>query len=102
MNLQFGDIVALFAMGFIACTFVLIGVALGAYVVFRTRRDNPDPFFYTPPKQGSAGQAPGQYVHELLDDDLENGTDVDKLVYGDPKRREKFLKDIATDVRNRQ
>ena len=102
MNLQFGDIVVLFALGFVTCAFVLLGVIIGAYVVFRTRRDNPDPFFYTPPKQGSAGQAPGQYVHELLDDDLEDGTDVDKIAYGDPARREKFLKDLSVDVRARQ
>jgi len=102
MVLTFYELLALFSFGFGVALFMFLAFALGAYVVYRAKREAHEPFINIHQPHGSAGQAYGQYVHEDVDDlnyEPPLGGDVDKMIYGDPKRREQFMQDYVKDVR---
>ncbi|MEF8943302.1 MAG: hypothetical protein V5B78_10990, partial [Desulfohalobiaceae bacterium] len=87
--------------------------ALGAFVVYRTKRDASEPFIRrSEPKQGGAGQAgdmyelgedearargapqPSFYNVPEEEEEIPMGGDVDRRLYGDPERRNQFLSDF--------
>ena len=100
MNLTFYQLLILFSFGFAMSMFMFMAFALGAYVVYRAKRESYEPFLNVYQPSGSAGQARGEYVHEDNQDyDPPLGGDVEKILYGDPKRREQFMQDFVKDVR---
>lgn len=116
MNLQFFELLALFAMQFILAIFLLVAVGLGAFVVYRTKRDSSEPFIQYGLKSGDAGQVSGAYAHEtpgfydnksynsmfrpgsniVEDEDLPpDGGNVEDILYGTKERRQQFQNDIS-------
>lgn len=115
MNLQFFELLALFSMSFVMCIFMIIGFALGAYVVFRTKREGHEPMFNVREQKGDAGQVPEDYGSfentmtpwspwdgrsQIYDDGSEppEGGDVDKILYGQNQRGQKFQEDFQKQV----
>lgn len=114
MDLQFFELLALFAMQFVLAIFLLFAVGLGAFVVYRTKRDSSEPFIQHGMRSGDAGQVGGAYSHEtpsfydrtynsifnsgsnvVEDEDVPpDGGNVDTLLYGSPERRQKFQNDL--------
>ena len=89
-------------------TFVVVGFLLGAYVVYRTRRDSTEPFFghARVKEEAGAGQAPDdmespgeggpmQYGAPDEEENIPMGGDVNKHLYGTPDRREQFMSDFS-------
>jgi hypothetical protein len=96
VNLTFMNLVVLFSLGFVMCIFVMAGMVIGAFVVYRTKREAHDPFLVMRKTQGDAFQAPGEYIHERGDEeeDLPDGTDLTNIIYGTPERRQQAERDI--------
>jgi len=114
MELGFGEIFWLFCfaagLGMMTAVCILVSFTLGAFVVYRTRRDSSEPFFRRPePKHGSASQAgdafePGENEGRASgsvsqygtpeDEDIPMGADVNRTLYGDPDRRNQFMSDF--------
>lgn len=91
MNLTFMNLVVLFSLGFVMCLIVILSFIVGAYIVYRTKRESHEPFINFRAVDGDAGQAQGYYAHETGDDDIPLGGDVDKILYGSPERRSTIL-----------
>lgn len=85
------NLVVLFSFSFVVALFVLLGVIVGAFVVYRTKREGHEPFFNAYSPQGDAGQVEGYFSHEDGDDEPPMGGNVDSILYGDSKRRERLL-----------
>jgi len=111
MDLQFFELLALFSMSFVMCVFMLLGFALGAYVVYRTRRDSSEPFMAPKAMEGDAGQVPEDYSgqpempafwqgaaqspgEETDGSEVPEGGDVDNILYGKNGRAQKFKEDL--------
>lgn len=94
MDLTFLDLVILFGFSIVFCLVMMLAFALGAYVVYRTKRDSTEPFMAPRQKTGDAGQAQGYYDHEAGDDDPPMGGDVDQLLYGSPERRSSIFENL--------
>lgn len=91
MNLTFMNLVVLFSLGFVMCILVMLGMGLGAYIVYRTKRESHEPFFTPRQIAGDAGQASGYYQHEEGDEDIPMGGNVENILYGSPERRSSIL-----------
>lgn len=102
MDLTFMNLVVLFSLGFVMCFLMMLAFIIGAYVVYRTKRDAHEPFMNFHQKAGDAGQAQGAYAHEFGDeDDVPMGGDVDKLLYGSPERRNKLVETMMASKEQR-
>jgi hypothetical protein len=94
MDLTFMNLVVLFSLGFVMCFIMLLSFIVGAYVVYRTKRDSHEPFFTFRAPEGDAGQAAGFYDHEAGDEDIPLGGNVDKILYGSPERRSQLIETL--------
>ncbi len=94
MDLTFMNLVVLFSLGFVMCFIMMISFIIGAYVVYRTKRESHESFFAPRPDMGDAGQAEGYYAHETGDEDIPMGGDVEKLLYGSPESRASILENM--------
>lgn len=68
-------LLAAFAMGFMSAIFALAGVALGGYLVYKTKREPHEGLFRRAP-EASAGVAEGEQEEPEEDADLPFGTDT--------------------------
>lgn len=114
MSLTFWQLLALFSLGFGMCVFVLLAVGLGAFVVFRTKRETAEPILAPRQQAGDAGPVDGAFMHESEDrgnafvgqsqEDLDfeppMGGDVDKLLYGEGAGtgQSRFIQQFQSDV----
>ena len=96
MDLTFINLVVLFSLGFVMCFIMMLSFVIGAYVVYRTKRDSHEPFINFRAPDGDAGQAAGFYDHEAGDEDIPLGGDVDKILYGSPERRSQILEHMRS------
>lgn len=113
MELGFYELFSLFcfatALAMVMCIFMIVAFSLGAYVVFRTKRDATEPFLgHTRTKEtASAGQAPApddmepsqlgkgppQYGAPEDEEEIPMGGDVGRRIYND-ERVNRFLSDF--------
>ncbi len=91
MDLTFMNLVVLFSLGFVMCFIMMLSFIVGAYVVYRTKRESHESFFAPRPEAGDAGQVSGEYAHEFGDEDIPMGGDVNKILYGSPELRASLL-----------
>ena len=76
-------LISCWLLGYLSALFTLIGVALGGYLVYRTKREGHESILGGPSK-GDVGTARGSYfqddIEDIDDDDLGMGVDVMQAV----------------------
>lgn len=87
-------LIACWLLGYLSAAFTLVGVALGGYLVYRTKRESHESIF-TGPSKGDTGTARGSYVQDDMDDDLEMGTDVTSTMQ---KQNSRFLNQMQDEL----
>lgn len=85
-------LIACWLLGYLSALFTLIGVSLGGFLVYRTKRESHESIMGGPAK-GDIGTARGSYFQDDLEDDEEVplGEDASKV----NKQTERFLKQFG-------